>query len=97
MYSLGLLCNVRLTFERINNKSLAVEYLSYVCTLLLIFTSGYYFTNLCCAIKFIQNLNGDSLRMPAEEFEAYTTGQLVPPINEANSKCHQVTYLPSVH
>jgi hypothetical protein len=52
--------------------------------------TGYYYTNLCCALKFVQNLNADSLKMPRDEFEAYTSGQMIPPINEANSRCHQV-------
>ncbi|XP_043647023.1 rab5 GDP/GTP exchange factor [Drosophila teissieri] len=37
--------------------------------------SGYYFTNLCSAIAFIENLNGESLGISSEEFEALMSGQ----------------------
>ncbi|KAH8372503.1 hypothetical protein KR093_011772, partial [Drosophila rubida] len=36
---------------------------------------GYYFTNLCSAIAFIENLNGESLSISAEEFEALMSGE----------------------
>ncbi|VDK49461.1 unnamed protein product [Anisakis simplex] len=51
--------------------------------------SGYYFTNLSCALQFIQNMNADSLKMPREEFEAYTSGNQVPPLSEKNCGCNQ--------
>ncbi|KAI6240097.1 hypothetical protein M3Y99_00494900 [Aphelenchoides fujianensis] len=41
--------------------------------------TGYHFTNLCCAIRFIQDMNAHSLRMPKEEFEAYTSGAKAAP------------------
>ncbi|CAD7083043.1 unnamed protein product [Hermetia illucens] len=38
---------------------------------------GYCFTNLCCAITFIENLTAVSLSMPADEFEALMKGEKV--------------------
>ncbi|OZC09510.1 a20-like zinc finger [Onchocerca flexuosa] len=51
--------------------------------------SGYYFTNLSCALQFVQNMNAESLKMPKEEFEAYTSGHQVPPLNAMNMGCNQ--------
>ncbi|VDN07767.1 unnamed protein product [Thelazia callipaeda] len=51
--------------------------------------SGYYFTNVSCALQFIQNMNADTLKMPKEEFEAYTSGSQVPPLNTMNMGCNQ--------
>uniref|UniRef100_A0A1Q3F757 Putative vacuolar sorting protein 9 n=1 Tax=Culex tarsalis TaxID=7177 RepID=A0A1Q3F757_CULTA len=36
---------------------------------------GYYFTNLCCAISFVENLTAESLAMSADEFSALMTGE----------------------
>lgn len=40
--------------------------------------SGYYFTNLSCAVAFIEKLDGPALNLSPEEFEGYMLGQRAP-------------------
>ncbi|KAM9394329.1 rab5 GDP/GTP exchange factor-like isoform 1-T4 [Pholidichthys leucotaenia] len=50
--------------------------------------SGYYFTNLSCAVAFIEKLDGRALDLSPEEFEGYMQGQRAP---TALNKRQQVT------
>lgn len=40
--------------------------------------TGYYFTNLCCAVEFIEKASGASLNISEEDFEKYITGKALP-------------------
>lgn len=43
--------------------------------------TGYYFTNLCCALEFIEKASGASLNISEEEFKKYVNGEAVPETN----------------
>lgn len=43
--------------------------------------TGYYFTNLCCALEFIEKASGASLNISEEEFRKYVNGEAIPETN----------------
>ncbi|GMT18204.1 hypothetical protein PFISCL1PPCAC_9501 [Pristionchus fissidentatus] len=50
---------------------------------------AYFFTNVSGALQFVQDINHESLKMSRDEFEAYTSGELAPPLNKGSCGCNQ--------
>uniref|UniRef100_A0A8C8IVY5 Uncharacterized protein n=1 Tax=Oncorhynchus tshawytscha TaxID=74940 RepID=A0A8C8IVY5_ONCTS len=57
---------------------------------------GYYFTNQCCAVAFIEKLDAQSLNLDPVDFESYMLGQAFPRRPEVDSGWPQIDTAASI-